>query len=71
MKKCELCGGELKKKEDFFKQAGNERFKEFKRKFKETFGHNLEIPIGYNCIKCGQCYDHNFFQEPYKLQWLG
>jgi hypothetical protein len=68
--RCKECGGELRPKADFFKQDGPEKYEEIKKKFKKEFGTDLPEPTGYNCIKCGACYDNNYKREEINLGWL-
>ena len=67
----EICNGELKPKIDFFKQNGENKYKEVQEDFKKQFGRSLEEPTGYNCVECGACYDDNFKREAYSIGWLG
>lgn len=72
----EICGGELKPKLEFFKNDGEDKFKEMQQSFKKMFGKRkdykpLELPKGFNCIVCGKCYNEDFKKENYSIGWLG
>ena len=66
--KCK-CGGELKLKKSFFQRSSKE-WHRMSERFRKEFGDKLPIPKGYNCIKCGACYDEEFKREKYNIGWL-
>lgn len=68
--KCKECGGKLKPKIDFFNQDNPNGFKEIQEDIKKEFKFDLPELTGYNCIKCGACYDANFNREKYNIGWL-
>jgi len=70
--KCDECDGEVKPKIDFYKQDKDgkdwEQFKKIEKQMKKE-GIDWE-PKGYNCIKCGKCWDELFQQEQIRMGWL-
>lgn len=70
IKNCLYCKAEVKPVEGFFKQTGEEDYKEMRKRFKEEFGYELQKSDRLNCINCGQVYDKKGKPLPYKLGWL-
>ena len=66
---CTECNGELKPKEDFFKQSGEEHFNNMKKEYEKLTGLKLELK-GFNCVECGQCYDEQYRKQKISLGWL-
>ena len=69
---CDECDGKVKQKIDFYKQDKDGRdwkkFKEIKEEMQKK-GLDWE-PKGYNCIKCGKCWDELFQPEEIRMGWL-
>jgi len=70
MIKCKDCGGTLKPKIKFFNQSDPNGFSKLAESFKKEFGKELKVLKGYNCIKCGSCYDLNFKRQKFNILWM-
>lgn len=69
-KECK-CGGEIRPTIDFYKQDGEEKFERVKKDAMKEFGLDFAKVMGYNCIKCGLCFDENMKEMNFRLGWLG
>ena len=70
IKECIYCQAEIKPVEGFFKQAGEEDYKEMRENFKKEFGFDLKKSKNFNCLSCGQVYDKSGNPLQFKLGWL-